>query len=193
MLVPTSQFVPKRRDHVLKYFHLTKLQWLGILKWSLYGLLTLLVLLVQTVVLSKLPVCGAKLTPLPAFIVCVCIREGPEKGGVYAILAALLWCLSGADFGNLSVAIIPIGAMLSAVLCRAELTLRLLPAALCCMAVTLLDASAIFAFKLILPPTVALENYWRVLLPGALLSMLFVPFHYALVKLISRIGVRDAL
>ena len=38
---------------MFKYFHLTKLQWQGILRWSLYGLLTLLVLLLQTVVLSQ--------------------------------------------------------------------------------------------------------------------------------------------
>ena len=178
---------------MFKYFHLTKLQWKGILKWSLYALLTLLVLLLQTVVLAKLPVLGIKLTPLPALIVCVCVREGPEKGGVYAILATLFWCLSGADYGNLSVAVIPVCAMLSAVLCRAVLTLRFFPTALCCLAVTLLDAAVIFVFKLILPPTVALENFWKVLLPGVGLSMAFVPIHYALVKLIGRIGVRDAL
>ena len=187
---------------MLKYFHLTKRQWLGLLKWSLYGLLTLLVLLLQTVVLAKLPIWGAKLAPLPTLIVCVCVREGPEKGGVYAILAALLWCLSGADFGNLSVAVIPVGAMLSAVLCRAVLTVRFVPTALCALGVSLLNACVIFAFKLILtptvplivdPPTVALENFWQVLLPGVALSMAFVPIHYALVALISRIGVRDAL
>ena len=85
---------------MFRHLHLTKLQWLGILKWSLYGLLTLVVLLLQTVVLTQLPVFGVKLSPLPILIVCVCIREGPEKGGVYAILATLFWCLSGADFGN---------------------------------------------------------------------------------------------
>ena len=178
---------------MLKYFHLTKRQWQGVLKWSLYGLLTLLVLLLQTSVLAKRPILGAKLAPLPALIVCVCVREGPEKGGLYAILAVLFWCFSGADFGNLSVAVIPIGAMLSAVLCRVVLTLRFVPTALCCLAVTLLNASVIFLFKLILPPAVALENYWQVLLPGVGLSMVFVPFHYALVKLIGRIGVQDAL
>ena len=178
---------------MLKYIHLTKLQWLGILKWSLYGLLSLAVLLLQTVLLSQLPVFGAKLAPLPALIVCVCVREGPEKGGIYAIAAALFWCLSGADFGNLSVAVIPIGAMLSAVLCRAVLTLRFFPTALCCLAVCLVNDAAIFVFKLILPPTVALDNFWRILLPGVAMSMAFVPIHYALVKLIGRIGVQDAL
>ena len=178
---------------MLKYFHLTKSQWLGILKWSLYGLLTLVVLLLQTVVLSQLPVFGVKLAPLPVLIVCVCVWEGPEKGGIYAILATLFWCLSGADYGNISVMVIPVGAILSAVLCRAVLTLRFLPAALCCLGVTLANASAIFVFKLILPPVVAVSNYWRILLPGICLSMLFMPIHYALVKLIGRIGVRDAL
>ena len=178
---------------MLKYIHLTKRQWQGVLKWSLYGLLTLLTLLLQTSVLAKTPILGTKLAPLPALIVCVCVREGPEKGGLYAILASLFWCFSGADFGNLSVAVIPIGAMLSAVLCRAVLTLRFAPTALCCLGVTLLNAAVIFLFKLILPPAVALENFWRVLLPGVGLSMVFVPVHYALVKLIGRIGVQDAL
>lgn len=178
---------------MLKYFHLTKRQWQGILKWSLYGLLTFLTVLTQTSVLAKTPILGTKLAPLPILIVCVCVREGPEKGGVYAILAALFWCFSGADFGNLSVAVLPIGAMLSAVLCRAVLTLRFLPTALCCLAVSLLNASVIFLFKLILPPAAALENYWQVLLPGVGLSMVFFPIHYGLVKLIGRIGVQDAL
>ena len=177
---------------MFKHFHLTKTQWLGILKWSLYGLLTLLTLLLQTVVLSRTTALRIKPTPLPVLIVCICVREGPERGGVYAILASLLWCFSGADYGNLSVALLPVGAILSAVLCRAVLTLRFLPTALCAFAVTLLNASVIFVFKLILPPTVALDNYWRFLLPGAAISMLFLPIQYPLVKCISRIGVRDA-
>ena len=151
---------------MLKYFHLTKRQWQGILKWSLYGLLTLLVLLFQTSVLAKAPVLGTKLAPLPALIVCVCVREGPEKGGIYAILASLFWCFSGADFGNLSVAVIPIGAMLAAVLCRAVLTLRFLPTGLCCLAVTLLNASVIFLFKLILRPPWRWRTTGRSSCPG---------------------------
>lgn len=178
---------------MFKHFHLTKTQWQGILKWTVYGLLTLLTLLLQTVVLARTTALRIKPTPLPVLTVCICIREGPEKGGVYALLSALLWCFSGADYGNLSVAILPIGAMLSAVLCRAVLTLRFVPTALCALAVTLLNATAIFIFKLILPPTVALENYWRILLPGVALSMVFLPIQYPLVKCISRIGVRDAL
>lgn len=178
---------------MFKHFHLTKRQWQGILKWSLYGLLTLLTLLFQTVVLSRTTGLRIKPAPLPVLIVCICVREGPERGGVYAIVSALLWYFSGAEFGNLSVAALPIGAMLSAVLCRAVLTLRFVPTALCAFAVTLVNASLIFLFKLILPPTVAPENYWKILLPGVCLSLVFLPLQYPLVKLISRIGVRNEL
>ncbi|MBR6377948.1 MAG: hypothetical protein IKS05_09340 [Oscillospiraceae bacterium] len=174
---------------MLKHFYLTKTQWQGILRWSLYGLLFLLTLLLQTVVLAPLPLGGIQLAPLPLYIVCVCIREGPEKGGLFAILASLFWALSGADFGNISVAVVPIGAILSAVLCRAVLTLRLLPTLLCGLAVSLLNASVIFLFKLILPPNLQLSSYWRILLPGVLLSLIFVPIQYLLVKRVSRIGV----
>lgn len=174
---------------MLKHFHLTRLQWQGILRWSLYGLLFLLTLLLQTVVLAPLPLGGIQLAPLPLYIVCVCIREGAEKGGLFAILATLFWALSGADFGNISVAVIPVGAILSAALCRAVLTLRLLPTLLCGLAVSLLNASVIFLFKMILPPGLELGSYWRILLPGILLSLVFVPIQYVLVKRISRIGV----
>ena len=53
----------------------------------------------------------------------------------------------------------------------------------------LLNESLIFAFKLILPPVVAPENYVRVLLPGVLLSLVTVPPMYWIVKAVSRIGV----
>lgn len=177
----------------LKYFHLTRLQWRGILKWTLYSLLGLATLLLQTVVLAQLPVFGAKLAPLPLYIVCVCVREGPEKGGLFALLATLFWCLSGADYGNISVALLPIGSIFAAILCRVVLTQGLLPTALCAFAVSLLNASVIFAFKLILPPTLVVESYWRVLLPGVALSTAFVPIQYPLVRRISRIGVPHEL
>ena len=188
---------------MFKHIHLTRLQRKGILKWSLYSLLFLLLLIVQTVVLATRPVFGAKLSLVPVCVCCVCIREGPEKGGLFALLASLFWCLSGEDYGNLALAVLPIGSILAAVLCRAVLTTRFVPTALCALAVSWLNATAVFAFKLILPPgasaangwqaktvTVSLENYWRVLLPAVFLSMLAFPLIYAAVKAVSRIGVQ---
>ena len=178
---------------MLKHFHLTKLQWKSVLKWTLYCLLYLLILIIEDVLLGKLPVFGAKLRPLPLYLVVVCIREGPEKGGVFALLGALFWYLSGVDYGNISVAVLPIGSILAAVFCRAVLTVRLLPTWLCCLVIGLLIESLIFLFKLILPPYAAVENYWRVLLPGLLMTLPLVPPMYGTVKAIGRIGVQHEL
>ena len=172
---------------MLKHFHLTQRQWRGILKWSLHSLLFLLVLTFQDVVLAKHPVFGVKLSLVPLLLICVCIREGPEGGGLFTLLAALFWCLSGADYGNLSLAILPICSILAAVLCRALLKVRFLPTFLCCLAISLTNETVIFIFKLILSG-VAPENYQRVLLPRVGLSILTLPLLYYAVKAIHRTG-----
>ena len=126
---------------MLKHLHITARQWRALLKWTLYCLYFLLTLIVQSVVLAKHPLFGLKLNLIPMLIVCICIREGPERGGLFAVLSSLFWCFSGADYGNLSVAIIPVCAILSAVLCRAVLTVRFVPTLLCCLVTSLIHAN----------------------------------------------------
>lgn len=172
---------------MFKHFHLTKLQWKGILKWALYSFCLLLVLLVQTVISAKAPWFGIKPSLVPIYLVCVAIREGPEKGGFFALGGTVFWCLSGVDYGNLSVGVVTVCAVLSAVACRAVLTQGLISTALCCFVTLLLNETIIFVFKLILTP-IAPGNFWRILLPGAVLSMLFCPISYVLVRAVSRTG-----
>ncbi len=174
---------------MLKHFHLTRRQWIAVLKWTIYALLFLTVLIVQDVILAKHPPFGLKLRLIPVYIVCVCVREGPEQGGLFALIASVIWCLSGADYGNLSVAILPIGSILGAVLCRAVLTVRFLPTFLCCAAVCLVNESVIFAFKLVLT-AISPGQYLRALLPSVGLSLLSVPALYFPVKGVSRTGGR---
>ena len=177
---------------MLKHFHLTRLQRLAVLRWVLYCLLFLLVLLIEDILLSQLPVFGTKLHPLPLLIICICIREGPERGGLFALLATIFWYLSGADYGNLSVAILPICSIIAAVLCRAVMTVRFVTTLLSCFVISLLNDSVIFAFKMLLS-SVSLDQYLPVLLPGVMLSLLAVPLLYLAVKAISRIGVQHEL
>ena len=172
---------------MLKYLHLTKLQWRGVLRWSLYALWFLILLLVQDIVLSQRTLFGAKLIIIPLPLVCVCVREGPEKGGLFALLTALFWCLSGADYGYVSVAVLPIGAILSAILLQAVLKPGILTTALCCLAVSLVNELVIFAFKLIFS-RLALSLLWRVLLPGPLLSLLGLVIVYPVVRAIHRLA-----
>ena len=172
---------------MLKYLHLTKLQWRGVLRWSLYSLWFLVILLFQDVVLSQRPVLGAKLSFLPLLLVCVCVREGPEKGGLFALLAALFWCLSGADYGNVSLAVVPIGAILSSILLRSVFQPGILTTALCCLAVGLCNDLLIFGFKLVFS-SVAIRYLWQTLLPGAVLSLCGLLPIYPVVRAIHKLA-----
>lgn len=171
---------------VFKHLHLTKLQWQGVLRWGLYSLALLVTLVLETVLFGKLRVLGAKLTIVPLLLCCAAIREGPEKGGLFALIGSVLWCFSGTDMGNLSVAAVTVMAVLSAVLCKAVLTDSLVSSALCCLVTLLVNGGVIFAFKLLLTP-ISPRGIWLVL-GSAVLSTLLCPAFYYLCKAISRTG-----
>ena len=82
---------------MLDKLYITPRQWLRILRWTLYAALFLLALLVQTVVFGSRTILGAHPDLVAIVITCVCLREGPERGGTFALIASLVWCLSGID------------------------------------------------------------------------------------------------
>lgn len=170
-----------------QHLHLTKLQWLGILKWTLYAVLFLFLLLTEGVLCAQYPLFGLKLNFLPILLVCVCVREGTEKGGLYCLLTSTVMCLSKSDFGSLSVAVLTVLCILSAALCRSVLANGLWPVALCSFAVTFINEAAIVLLRSVLERT-AISNLWRVALPACLLSMLLCPLLYFTVRAIGKIG-----
>lgn len=171
----------------MSHFHLTRAQWFGILKWTVYALALLLAIVLQSVILSRLRPFGCKLSTVPILLVCICLREGPEKGGLFVLLGSTFWALSGVDMGNLLMLSVTVCAVLAAVLCQTVLTNRISSAAICCFVTLLLSESLVYGYKLLLG-SVAPMNYLRMLLPGVGLSMLLFPLYYLLVKSISRIG-----
>lgn len=175
-----------------RHLHLTKLQWLSILKWTLYAVLFLFVLMTQNVVCGQFPVFGLKLSFLPILLVCICIREGTERGGIFCVIATTIMCLSKTDYGNLSVAVLTILAMLSAALCHSVLVNRLWSVALCCFIVSIVNETAILLFRSVLDRT-AISNLWLVALPTCLLSMLGCPLLYVTVRAIGKIGAQNGV
>ena len=71
----------------------------SVLRWALYALVFLLAMMVQTVVLSR-GIHGFFVSCVPLAVACVSMQEGAEGGGAFALAAAFLWCLSGADYGS---------------------------------------------------------------------------------------------
>lgn len=114
-----------------------------LVKWLLHGLLFLLVMMVQTVILGNRTFWGAKLSLVPVAVACVACREGHESGGVFALAAGLLWCLSGVSGGSAYLLLLPVSAVICGYFCSTYLTRSLLPcAAGCLLTLTLAEGGA---------------------------------------------------
>lgn len=82
-----------------KIFHLTGLQRSRMVKWALYSLLVLIALIVQDTMLSRIRISGATTDLLVCAVLLISILEGPEDGGLFALLASLFYYFSGSAPG----------------------------------------------------------------------------------------------
>ena len=89
-----------------KKLYLTKQQQLRLLKWGLYSLLCLTLLVLQDSMLSAFRVFGSTTDLAAAMIILIAIHEGMEKGGLFALLASLVYWCSGSAPGPYAIAYI---------------------------------------------------------------------------------------
>ena len=89
----------KPRVSILSKLHLTKMQRAVLLKWALYSLLLLVLSLLQDVVFCRLRLFGATSELVPCAIFLICVLEGAEKGGTFALVSAALYVFSGTAAG----------------------------------------------------------------------------------------------
>ncbi len=172
---------------MLDKLYITPRQWLHILRWCLYALLLLLAMMVQTVVLGNRSILGIHPVLVPVVITCACLREGPERGGLFALLGSLFWQLSGADMGSVSILTLTLTPLFGSLLCRRILANRFLPCLIFTLLTLLIDQAVIFVLRLFLnglPPA----SFVSQLLPCVFLSLCAQPVVYLLVKWIARIG-----
>lgn len=89
-----------------KLLHLTKQQWLCLLKWSLYSLVCLALLVVQDTILSQYRFHGATTDLAVGAIILIGCVAGAESGGLFALAASTFYALSGSAPGPYIIAII---------------------------------------------------------------------------------------
>ena len=167
--------------------HITRRQWISFFKWALYTLLFLFAIVLQTTILGRVTLFGAKFNLVPSCIVCIALTEGSERGGVFALLASLIWTLTGGDFGFVSIVVLTAAAVFSAWLCSAYLFNTLLPCAILCLLTLLVHESLIFLLRLYLGRVVPMQ-YVMTLLPGVIISLIGCPLFFALTRSIHKTG-----
>ena len=85
----------KPRNGLLSKLFITQKQRRGILKWSLYALVLLVLSVLQDVILCRVNIFGATTDLVPCGIFVICVVEGAEKGCVFALCASMLYLFSG--------------------------------------------------------------------------------------------------
>ena len=95
------EFKPdKPRSGILSKLFLTRKQRESILKWSLYGLVLVVLSVLQDVLLSRWRLFGTTTELVPCGIFLICIIEGMERGSVFSLVAACAYLFSGSAPGN---------------------------------------------------------------------------------------------
>ena len=79
--------------------YLTPKQRKGILKWTLYGVLLVVLSLLQDSMLCKFRIMDATTELVPVGIFVICLLEGAESGCVFALISSLLYLFSGTAAG----------------------------------------------------------------------------------------------
>lgn len=104
---PKYEFKPDNQGMTwLKRLYLTRLQRLNILKWSLYALLCVLMLVIQDVIMSKFNLLGATTDLAPAAILLISVLVGSEHGSIFALIASTVYWFSGSAPGAYCIALI---------------------------------------------------------------------------------------
>ena len=157
------------------------------LRWILYALLFLISVLVQSVVLPRIPIGGVALCVVPTCVACVAVCEGAESATLYAIFCGLFHCFAGADLGPIYIVLLPVCAALSGAVCDNYYTRGVLPAMILSLMSLTLCGLVTFFFRVYLG-SVSGALWATVLLPEILYSVLAFPLIYLGAWAVSRIG-----
>ena len=172
---------------MLDKFYITPRQWMHFLRWCLYAFLLLIAILVQTVVLGNHTLFGAKPDFVPVVITCICLREGAERGGLFALFGSIFWALSGADMGSVYIITLTVLPILGALFCKRYLSSRFLPCLILSFLTLFIHHNITFLLKYIYE-NIAGDLYFTRMIPCILVSLIAQPLFYWLAKCIEKIG-----
>ena len=167
-------------------FYISPQQQRRYLKWILFSLLCLALLVLQDVLFSRLSLYGATVDMVPCALMMICVLQGAEGGSVFLLVSALVYYLSGSAPGVYVILLIPLMGTLAAAFRQGYLRKGFRTTLMCAgMAVVLYEA-CVFLLGLLLGMTIFAR--WYVITLTAGLSVLTLPLIFPLIQGIAKIG-----
>lgn len=176
----------KQRTDLLGKLYLTPQQRRILLRWVLYAVLLVTASVVQDVVLCKLTVFGASTDLVPCAIILICVQIGADRGAIFSLIAAMLYKFSGSAPGYYSMALIPVLALVAAMIRQSYFRRSFSSIVLCSTAAMVVYEMCVFLCGLIFVNTVP-QRALRFLITAGL-SALSYPILYPLTNAIDKIG-----
>ena len=106
---PNYEFKPDKAPKALqKLLHLTALQRRQVLQWTCYGLVLLVLLVLQDVIMSRVSIGGATTDLVPMAIVLITVISDVYAGSLFALIASTMYEFSGSAPGPYVVAFLTV-------------------------------------------------------------------------------------
>ena len=183
----TPEFKPDSENTgFLKKLHMTRLQQMHLLKWVLYVLICVLLLVIQDVIMSKVSIFGATTDLVVCAILLMTVIEGTDVGSVFVLMASLLFYFSGSAPGPYSVALLTIVGIAAAMFRQLYWHRNMSSIVLCASIALMLYELGVYGIALFLGLT-----YWSrigVFLTTGILSCIVMLPLYPLINVIGQIG-----
>ena len=183
----SHEFRPDKLEvSFLKTLYLTQLQRKILLKWCLFAAMCLVGLTLQDVIMARISLFGATTDLVPCLILLICVTIGSEEGGVFALVASMIYYFAGTAPGPYAVALIPIFGLAGGIF-RESFWRRGMASDVLCAAIAMMAYEfAVFGLGLFSE----LTNWyrWYVFLFTGIFSVLVMLPLYPLVSKIGAIG-----
>ena len=182
-----SEFRPDSLEPgLLKKLYMTRLQRLQLLRWGLYILTLILLLVTQDVIMSRIHPFGTTTDLCVAGILLITVMEGTDVGSIFVLIASTLYYFSGSSPGPFSVALMSIFGLLASLFRQAYWHRNKASVILCAGIALMLYEIGVYAAGLI----TGLTNWYRIdafLITGLMSWAVMVPL-YPLFDRIGQIG-----
>lgn len=180
------EFKPDAAVSFLKKLYLTRLQRLNLLKWTLYGLMCVVLLVFQDVTMSRLSIFGSTTDLAPAAIFLITVLVGCDYGPTFALVASTVYWFSGSAPAPYCIALITVLAVLATLVRQSFWRHGFRSTVICAGAGILLYEILLFLVALVL----GLAPFSRAgafLLTGIYSTAVMIPL-YPLARKIGQIG-----
>ena len=108
-----QEFKPDARAGILKNLYITKRQWLSLLRWGLYTLMCVVLLVIQDTMMSRVSFYGVSTDLAPMIILLITVLVGTEHGCLFVLIASSVYVFSGSAPGAYCIALLTLPGILA--------------------------------------------------------------------------------